>query len=49
MMYDADPRNVKDYNLEFVGKINAGAFEDWADTFVEKNKKKIDVVRGSHR
>lgn len=49
MMYDADPRNVQDYNLEFVGKIDVGAFEKWADTFVEQNKKKIDVVRGSYR
>ena len=49
MMYDADPRNVQDYNLEFVGKIDVGAFEEWADTFVEQNKKKIDVVRGSYR
>lgn len=49
MMYDADPRNVQDYNLEFVGKIDVGAFEEWADTFVEQNKKKIDAVRGSYR
>lgn len=49
MMYDADPRNVQDYNLEFVGKIDVGAIEEWADTFVEQNKKKIDVVRGSYR
>jgi hypothetical protein len=49
MMYDADPRNVQDYNLEFVGKIDVGAFEEWADTFVEQNKKKIDVARGSYR
>lgn len=49
MMYDADPRNVQDYNLEFVGKIDVGAFEEWADTFVEQNKKKIDVVRGPYR
>ncbi len=49
MMYDADPRNIQDYNLEFVGKINVGSFEEWADTFVEQNKEKIDVVRGSYR
>lgn len=49
MMYDADSRNVQDYNLEFVGKIDVGAFEEWADTFVEQNKKKIDVVRESYR
>lgn len=45
MMYDADPRNINDYKLEFVGKINIGLFEEWADIFVEQNKNKIDVIR----
>ncbi|MBR4830443.1 MAG: hypothetical protein IKZ96_01580 [Bacilli bacterium] len=29
-MYDADPRNINDYDLEFVGKINIGSFTQWA-------------------
>ena len=49
MMYDADPRNIQDYNLEFVGRIDVGAFEEWADIFIEHNKERINVVRGSYR
>ena len=40
-MFDADPKNIQDYNLEFVGKINIYAFENWANTFVEQNAKKL--------
>ena len=49
MMFDADPRNIQDYNLEFVGRIAMGAFKEWADTFVEQNKKNINIVRGSYK
>lgn len=49
MMYDADPRNVNDYNLEFVGKINIGAFERWADQYVAANKERIDTVKGTYK
>ena len=48
-MFDADPRNIQDYNLEFVGRIAMGAFKEWADTFVEQNKKNINIVRGSYK
>lgn len=45
MMYDADPKNIQDYNLEFVGKINIGAFENLTNTFVKQNAQKIDIRR----
>lgn len=49
MMYDADPKNINDYKLEYVGKINIGSFKRWADDFIKQNKNNISVVRGSHR
>ena len=42
VMYDADPRNINDYNLEEVGKINIGSFFDWAEKYTynkELNKR----------
>lgn len=29
-LFDADPRNINDYNLEFVGRINIINFYEWA-------------------
>ena len=46
IMYDANPKNNQDYNLNFVGKIHIGAFEEWADAYIEQNMKSLDVVRG---
>lgn len=37
-MFDADPRNINDYNLEFVGSISIGAFGRWADDYMGKSK-----------
>ena len=40
IMFDAEPRNINDYNLEFIGKIDIGSFEKWADQYMnQKNKK----------
>lgn len=39
VMFDADPKNVNDYNLEFIGKIDIGDFEEWADNYMEQHKK----------
>jgi len=39
IMYDADPRNINDYNLEFVRRIDIGLFKQWADEYMEKAKK----------
>lgn len=33
IMFDADPRNVNDYDLELIGKINLKDFWDWADKY----------------
>lgn len=35
IMFDADPRNINDYNLEFIGRIDIGLFEKWADDYLE--------------
>ncbi len=47
MMYDANPRNIFDYDLKLVGKINIGDFEEWADEYIEKNREKFDVIHRS--
>ena len=41
IMFDADPRNINDYNLEFVGKIDIDEFENWADMYMENYNNKI--------
>ncbi len=48
MLFDADPRNIHDYNLEFVGKINIKAFEEWINNYVEQNKERINVVKRNY-
>lgn len=40
VLFDADPRNVNDYNLEFVGKIGIELFKRWADEYVVQNNKR---------
>lgn len=41
IMYDADPKNINSYNLDYVGKINIQSFVMWADEYVTvKNKNK---------
>lgn len=35
-MYDADPRNKNDYNLEFIGNIDIDLFKNWADKYMEE-------------
>lgn len=39
IMYDADPRNINDYNLELIGKIKVASFEEWADKYMENTQK----------
>lgn len=39
VMFDADPRNINDYNLEFVGKISIGKFKMWADSYMRNSSK----------
>ena len=34
-MYDADPRNINDYKLEFIGKIDIELFKEWADDYMD--------------
>jgi hypothetical protein len=36
IMYDADPRNINDYNLREIGVINVWSFKTWADTYMEE-------------
>lgn len=49
VLYDADPRNINDYNLEFVGKINVGSFTRWADSYIIKHKNKINMSKGTNK
>lgn len=49
MMFDADPKNINDYDLEFVGRIEVGPFEQWADSYVHENILTLDVKRGTNR
>lgn len=37
-MYDADPRNINAYNLEFVGRINISSFTQWAYNILNNKK-----------
>lgn len=43
VMFDADPRNVNDYKLEYIGKISVDSFVDWANNYMKsygkENKK----------
>ena len=41
MMYDADPRNINDYKLEFVGRIDIQDFMEWANEYMAKSINKI--------
>ncbi|MBR4351060.1 MAG: hypothetical protein IKP98_02435 [Bacilli bacterium] len=36
-LFDADPRNINDYDLELVGKINVMGFLEWAIKCYKKN------------
>ena len=43
MMYDADPRNINDYNLEFIGEISLSSFFAWAENYMAtKQTKKMN-------
>lgn len=44
IMYDADPRNVNDYNLELVGEMNLKDFWDWAAKYVESKSIKRPTI-----
>lgn len=41
VMFDAQPQNINDYNLEFVGKIDIGLFKIWADQYMKQKGKTI--------
>ena len=45
VMYDADPRNVNDYNLEFLGKVRVEDFKKWADKYMNKSCGKKRVLK----
>ena len=45
MMFDAKPKNVYDYDLEFLGKFKIEDFDDWALTFLTNNTKKNNIRR----
>ena len=34
VMYDADPKNKNDYNLNYIGKINIDSFFGWTDKYL---------------
>lgn len=36
VLYDADPRNIKDYDLTLVGKIDINEFIGWANTYLKE-------------
>lgn len=49
MMYDALPKNIYDYDLRPIGKIDIENFESWADDYVAQNMNRINVVRGNYK
>lgn len=38
VFYDADPRNINDYNLDYIGKINVVSFKKWVDDYLYTKK-----------
>lgn len=44
-MFDADPRNINDYNLEFIGNIPLKEFGIWADEYMENSEKRRKNLR----
>ena len=49
ILYDADPRNINDYNLEFIGKINISSFIEWSDNYIEQNRNKLNISKGTNK
>lgn len=39
IMFDADPKNINSYNLDYVGKINIESFVIWSDDYIDKKSK----------
>lgn len=48
VMFDADPRNVNEYNLEYIGKIPVDNFAEWADNYLEKHEKIKNTNKHAH-
>lgn len=48
-LFDADPKNINDYNLNHVGKIDIGLFEKWADAYIAQNRDRINVPKRTNR
>lgn len=44
VMYDADPRNNKSNNLEYVGSIKMHKFIEWSETYVNSKKTKKENI-----
>lgn len=44
VMYDAHPKNINDYNLELVGKIDVASFEEWANSYMNCNVKTKKLI-----
>lgn len=49
VMFDGDPRNRNDCNLEFVGKIDIDAFERWTDNYRVENINKTEKKDSNHK
>ena len=45
VMFDADPRNVNDYKLEYIGKISVDSFVDWANNYMKSYGKENNTNR----
>lgn len=39
VMFDAEPKNIKDYDLKYIGKIKVESFVKWANKYMEKPEK----------
>ena len=49
VMYDADPRNVNEYNLEYIGKIPVDDFNAWAENYQEKYEKLTSTNKHTYK
>lgn len=45
VLFDADPRNINDYNLELIGIISVYSFEKWAINYMESSKKENNETK----
>lgn len=49
VMYDADPKNEKSINLDYVGSIKIDSFMNWAEDYVDSKSNKNSIIFSSKK